>query len=283
MEMGKSEDKPPHSGNEGPGIIRIPGSLIIVLMLICLIFLIVKNYERFDKDRTLWKAKEIIYPSDVLYEKCTGNMKNVSTALEMYCCNNGGEYPDSLSRLTPDYLKTIPTCPSAKKDTYSETYRINRKERFYHFSCGGNNHRNKGLPSNFPRFNSNSCLTYYTGEMDDFIRRYEINNVDIALNNNPSVLKDRFVNDNTPLHIAAYYFFNEAIELFLKNGADINATNDQGQTPLHIATYMGHYETAKLLLEKGAKRDIRDKKGKTPLDIAEEEKYEDIVTLLKGK
>lgn len=44
---------------------------------------------------------------------CKSNLKNIGTALEMYSTDHG-TYPRNLTELTPDYLKTVPKCPSGK-------------------------------------------------------------------------------------------------------------------------------------------------------------------------
>lgn len=41
---------------------------------------------------------------------CKSNLKNLSTALEMYSTDHGGAYPQSLEELTPQYLETVPRC-----------------------------------------------------------------------------------------------------------------------------------------------------------------------------
>ncbi len=53
---------------------------------------------------------------------CTNNLKNIGSAMEMYSTDFAGRYPKddpnrwyteeaSLRQLTPNYLKTLPTCP----------------------------------------------------------------------------------------------------------------------------------------------------------------------------
>lgn len=44
---------------------------------------------------------------------CLSNLKNLGTSLEMYAGDNGGQFPDMLDSLTPEYFKVIPTCPAA--------------------------------------------------------------------------------------------------------------------------------------------------------------------------
>ncbi|MBS2034733.1 hypothetical protein JST97_07090 [bacterium] len=66
---------------------------------------------------------------------CKSNLKNIGTALEMYSTDNAGRYPTSLAPLSPMYLKQIPTCPAAGKDSYSETYKMGVEPDSYSFNC----------------------------------------------------------------------------------------------------------------------------------------------------
>jgi hypothetical protein len=56
------------------------------------------------------------------YNVCKSNVRNMGTAFEMYSCDNQGRYPHSLSKLTPNYLRSLPTCPAAGRVTYSYVY-----------------------------------------------------------------------------------------------------------------------------------------------------------------
>ncbi|MCL5773286.1 MAG: hypothetical protein M1536_02765 [Firmicutes bacterium] len=85
---------------------------------------------------------------------CESNMKNIGTALEMYATDNFGRYPTSLSQLTPNYLKSIPTCPEAARDTYSSSYRSSVNPDAYTFCCSGSNHTREGVGENYPQYNS---------------------------------------------------------------------------------------------------------------------------------
>ncbi|CAN0409467.1 unnamed protein product, partial [Phaeothamnion confervicola] len=53
---------------------------------------------------------------------CKSNLKNLATALEFYSTDNAGRYPNSISKIVPGYLKTLPLCPSAGTDSYSGSY-----------------------------------------------------------------------------------------------------------------------------------------------------------------
>jgi hypothetical protein len=88
---------------------------------------------------------------------CTSNLKNVATGLEMWASDNEGRYPDSLGQLIPDYLRTIPECPAAGTDTYSETYSKSRRDgvdfEVYEVFCKGLHHLSAGIPEDYPRYN----------------------------------------------------------------------------------------------------------------------------------
>jgi hypothetical protein len=70
------------------------------------------------------------------------------------------------------------------------------------------------------------------------------------------------------LHYAALRGETNSIEMMLKLGAEVNATDDQGKTPLHDACLKGHLETVRLLLDHGANIGARDKNDATPLHDA---------------
>lgn len=72
----------------------------------------------------------------------------------MYSTDNGGKYIAALAGLTPNYLKTIPTCPAAAKDTYSASYGSHSVPDVYTFLCEGAHHRGAGMSPNYPQFNS---------------------------------------------------------------------------------------------------------------------------------
>lgn len=81
-------------------------------------------------------------------EACRQNLKNIATALEMYATDNNGRYPDSISQLVPQYLKSIPQCPAAGSDTYTagfvtgENAPQNEKhwKDYYYVACSGHHH-----------------------------------------------------------------------------------------------------------------------------------------------
>jgi type II secretory pathway pseudopilin PulG len=97
------------------------------------------------------------------FNQCQSNTKNIGTALEMYSTDHKGHYPAKIPMLSPDYLKSIPTCASAAKDTYSESYSVYIAQKegepdAYTFYCSGCNHSTMGVSENYPQYNSKDGL-----------------------------------------------------------------------------------------------------------------------------
>lgn len=84
---------------------------------------------------------------------CGHNLKNIGIALEMYSSDHQGLYPKNLRALVPVYLKKLPTCSAARRDTYSVSYkRVGKADFQYH--CHGSFHRGAGLSANQPDYTS---------------------------------------------------------------------------------------------------------------------------------
>ncbi|MBI3927180.1 MAG: hypothetical protein HY319_16710 [Armatimonadetes bacterium] len=87
---------------------------------------------------------------------CKSNLKNLGTGCEMYSTDHGGLYPPALENLTPNYLKTIPTCPAAGRDTYSGSYRVAERSAsvadLYTMMCAGSHHSDSGIPADYPQY-----------------------------------------------------------------------------------------------------------------------------------
>lgn len=69
---------------------------------------------------------------------CKSNLKNISTAVEMYASDNQDVYPQNLDVLPQKYLQRIPTCPACGVDSYSSSYQAQGKE--FTLFCQGDNH-----------------------------------------------------------------------------------------------------------------------------------------------
>lgn len=98
--------------------------------------------------------------------------------------------------------------------------------------------------------------------------------------------KDRYDLDGLLLYIIDHV--NELIlqsmcQVLLDMGADVNATDKDGNTALILATTRGDEPTVQLLLEKGANVNARDKYNSTALIFAAINEHESIVRLLLEK
>ncbi len=75
----------------------------------------------------------------------------------------------------------------------------------------------------------------------------------------------------TPLHAAVLLGDVSAARLLVRNGADINASDEFRLTPLHLLFHLGHSnetDIARLLCDAGADLAARDQDGDMPLHIA---------------
>jgi len=94
------------------------------------------------------------------------------------------------------------------------------------------------------------------------------------------------VNEQTPLHLAAFGGRKEIVELLISKGADVNSRtmwnpkHKTGWTPLLYAVDHGHKEVAELLIAKGADVNAKVDVGGTPLHFAAALDHKEIVELL---
>lgn len=61
-----------------------------------------------------------------------------------------------------------------------------------------------------------------------------------------------------------------SVDLLLRHGASIHATDNSGLTPLHWAAVKGSRACIRYLLEAGSDLDVKEAQGKTARDMAEE-------------
>ena len=88
------------------------------------------------------------------------------------------------------------------------------------------------------------------------------------------------IHGETALMWASYHGHKDIVELLLKNGADVNARDDDGCTALIKASFRGHKEIVELLLKRGADVSMANKNGNTALIFASSWGHEEIVELL---
>ena len=87
----------------------------------------------------------------------------------------------------------------------------------------------------------------------------------------------------TMLALAAGKGYEEAVNLLLEKGAELDSKDRDGRTPLSIAAGSGHEAMVNLLVEKGAELDSKDDFGQTPLSWAADNGHEAVVKLLVEK
>jgi len=117
----------------------VPGLLLAVALMVSLNFLDVFARPRHGCGGQL--------------TACKSNLKNIGTALEMYSTDFAGRYPTSSTLLTPNYLKTIPTCASVGSCTY--VFQMGSSPDLYTVICGGENHKSAGVQApNYPQYTS---------------------------------------------------------------------------------------------------------------------------------
>lgn len=72
-----------------------------------------------------------------------------------------------------------------------------------------------------------------------------------------------------PICIAAFWAYNNIVQLLLARGADINACNcGTNWTALHCATFQGHGKVVMTLMDHNPDLTIRDNFGRTAVDFA---------------
>ena len=76
------------------------------------------------------------------------------------------------------------------------------------------------------------------------------------------------LDNETPLHIAAYFGNIEIIKCLVSKGADVNARDTINDTPLHKAARNGEIEVAKFLVSNGANVNAKNIRDETPLNAA---------------
>ena len=84
------------------------------------------------------------------------------------------------------------------------------------------------------------------------------------------------IGDNSQSSNSLFYYLSlgdlDSLKQTIKQGADVNAKNDNGDTPLHCAVQKGNLDLVRCLVQNGANVNARNNQGKTPLDLT---KYDD--------
>lgn len=85
------------------------------------------------------------------YKLCVENVRKILGAVDRFK-KKEKRLPKSIHELAPEYLSAVPTCPVAKKDTYSESYGYAGKKFFIY--CKGDYHVSDEVARNHPCFHS---------------------------------------------------------------------------------------------------------------------------------
>jgi len=95
-----------------------------------------------------------------------------------------------------------------------------------------------------------------------------------------TIINKAYLNNWTPLHVAARKGNLEIVTYLIKNDADPNVKTKKGWTPLHIAADKGHVKTVTYLIKNDADPNAKTKTGWTPLHVAAKKGHVEIVTYL---
>lgn len=93
------------------------------------------------------------------YCACCSFTRDIGVAIDLYKDDNG-YYPANMAMLKPKYLKDIPTCPAAGKDTYSRSYVVSSGAQAFTVYCNGSYHSNMKIPMNYPQYDSHEGMIY---------------------------------------------------------------------------------------------------------------------------
>jgi ankyrin repeat protein len=71
------------------------------------------------------------------------------------------------------------------------------------------------------------------------------------------------------------------LEIIIKKGGDVNATNEHGDTPLHEAVRQDSWTMVDVLLNNGANIFAKNAEGQTPRKLAKKLKHKSLKKYLK--
>ena len=86
----------------------------------------------------------------------------------------------------------------------------------------------------------------------------------------------------TPLHEAVRAGHADVVELLLGQGAQVDARSRSGQTALHMAAEQSHLDVMETLVKRGAELQAVDHSGRTPVDVATENDQSEMAVWLEG-
>ncbi|MEW6278140.1 MAG: hypothetical protein AB1758_05930 [Candidatus Eremiobacterota bacterium] len=99
---------------------------------------------------TWWAGSPAARSSQSEFTSCKSNLKNIGTACALYATDYPGYYPASLSVLIPNYLRSIPACPTSGR-SYLRSYRL--LPGGFRVCCTGRFHAEAG-GNDYPAYDS---------------------------------------------------------------------------------------------------------------------------------
>ena len=87
----------------------------------------------------------------------------------------------------------------------------------------------------------------------------------------------------TPLHLSAYFGFEEAVRSLISSSAIPTVPNETGYTPIHFAACKGHLEVVRLLMNSTENPFVKNYSGSTPIHLASGNGHLEVVRLLMTK
>ncbi len=119
-----------------------------------------------------------------------------------------------------------------------------------------------------------------TSKRDSTYTQQQLNIINALIKEGADVnTKDQ--NGETPLHYAAQNGSTHIAKLLIANSAVVNAKNNNNETPLCCAILWGYKDVSELLIIKGSDLNTKTIKGHTPLTIAKEMNYQGLCELLR--
>jgi len=94
-------------------------------------------------------------------------------------------------------------------------------------------------------------------------------------------MNPHYINDPDAIVWVTHYAVEEEFFFCLDRGDDINVQDEYGRTALHAAAEEGWIYYAEILLQRGAQVDATDHEGDTPLDYAVFHEHKEMAELLR--
>jgi hypothetical protein len=89
---------------------------------------------------------------------------------------------------------------------------------------------------------------------------------------------------NSSLHAAVHYLPDpQIVRLLIQRGAEVDASDGDGNTPLNFAAREGHLTVARVLLDAGANPNSETERGYTPLQFAKTDELRALLRARGGK